>query len=493
MKILTGNLIGEADKYTMLNEPVSSLDLMERAAMTLADRIAQLVAWDRHLLVFAGRGNNGGDGLAVARILSERGYECSVSFVFEESRSPEFAANKAQLWPTIGIGSEMRDNTVIIDAIFGTGIKGTIGEPAASVIKTINASGKRVISLDLPSGMKTEFGNSNGIMVKADVTIAIEFPKLATLLPEAGEFAGELHVVSIGLDKGFMDGAESRYHYLDAKFADELTKPRLKFGHKNLYGHALLVCGSRNMTGAAVMATGAALRSGCGLVTAHVPGDGRFALQTVCPSAMIEVDEREFFSRRPENLAKYDAIGAGCGLGTAPETVAAFADLLEQSRALSIPMVIDADAINILATHRELLKLVVPGSVLTPHLGEMKRLAGEFADEEDKLVRVSALASELESVIVLKGAHTAVFLPDGKIFFNSVDSPGMSKGGSGDVLTGLVTGLLARYKDSVTAALLGVFFHGSAGWLAARVHGVESMNGADIMHHINCMVERPEP
>jgi NAD(P)H-hydrate epimerase len=492
MKILTGSLIKEADEYTVRHEPVSSLDLMERAAMALADRIERLVARDRHLLVFAGRGNNGGDGLAVARLLNERGYECSVCYVFEESRSPEFMANKSRLLPATDISSEIRDNTVIIDAIFGTGIKNTVGEPAASAIKNINASGKRVISLDLPSGMKTGFGNSNSIMVKADVTLAIEFPKLATLLPEAGEFAGELHTVSIGLDRGFMDRAESHYHYLDAKLAGTLTKPRLKFGHKNLYGHALLVCGSRNMTGAAVLATGGALRSGCGLVTAHVPGDARFALQTVCPSAMIDVDGKEFFSRRPANLTKYDAIGAGCGLGTEPETVAALADLLEQSRAMSIPVVIDADALNIIATHRELQKLVAPGSVLTPHPGEMKRLAGEFADEKDKFDRVSALASEFKSVIVLKGAHTAVFLPDGKIFFNSVDSPGMAKGGSGDVLTGLVTGLLARYKDSVTAALLGVFFHGAAGRRAAHIHGVESMNSADIMHNINCNTEMPE-
>ncbi|MDR2466327.1 MAG: NAD(P)H-hydrate dehydratase [Prevotellaceae bacterium] len=493
MKILTGNQIREADEYTVRREPVSSLDLMERAAVALADGIERFAARDKHLLVVVGRGNNGGDGLAVARILSERGYECSVRYVFEESRSPEFAANKSRLPPAIVAGSEMRDNTVIIDAIFGTGIKDAVGEPAASAIKAINTSGKRVISLDLPSGMKTEFGNSNGVMVKADVTLAIEFPKLAALLPEAGEFAGELHVVPIGLDKEFIAGAESRYHYLDAKLAAALTKPRLKFGHKNMYGHALLVCGSRNMTGAAVLAAGGALRSGCGLVTAYVPGDARFALQTVCPSAMIETDAGEFFSHRPANLAKYDAIGAGCGLGTEPETAAALADLLEQSRKMSVPMVIDADAINILAAHRELLKLVAPGSVLTPHTGEMKRLAGEFADEKDKLDRVSELASEFKSTIVLKGAHTAVFLPDGKIFFNSVDSPGMAKGGSGDVLTGLVAGLLARYGNGGAAALLGVFFHGAAGRRAARLHGVESMNSADIMHNINCNAEASEP
>jgi NAD(P)H-hydrate epimerase len=493
MKIFTKEQIKEADRYTIENEPITSIDLMERASEAIAGWINQNIDKKNPLLFVVGKGNNGGDGLAVARILRQKGFNCIVYPAYGKNFSNEECRINLERLPSdiqfIDNCMRIDERMVIIDALLGTGISGNVREPAASIIAHINRLNNKVISIDLPSGISTETPilpysideTESKQIIKADVTLTLEFPKLAMLLPETGEYAGTIITLPIGLSRQYLEQTESPYNYIDKTLIDKLKKKRLKFGYKNLYGHALLICGSENMVGAAILATGAALRSGCGLVSVHIPYNERIALQTKYPSAILSFDKSGIFSEIPNDISKYNAIGTGCGLGTQPETAKALETLL---KSVETPLIIDADALNILAMNKELLKHIPKNSVLTPHLGELKRLTGEWDNEESKRNKIMNLASETQSIILVKGAYTAVYLPDGTVYFNSTGNPGMAKGGSGDVLTGLITGLVARGYSSFEAAILGVYLHGLAGDKAQEKYGQESMNSNDLIEFI---------
>lgn len=482
MKILTGTQIKEADRFTIENEPVESIALMERAAEMIAQEICRRVEEGSELLFLVGKGNNGGDGLAVARMLSRVGFDCSVCMVSgDDDLSDDCRTNYERLPENVKLVDvdelSVNDRTVIVDAILGSGVKDVAHGVVTNVIKLINSVLNTVISIDLPSGMKTEFDNDPENIIHADVTLALEFPKLAMLLPEAGECCGEIEILPIEL----LSEAKSDYYYTEADDLRLMLKPRLKFGHKGNYGHALLICGSKGMTGAAILSTCGALRSGCGLVTAHVPEKEASALHANAPSAMVSGDPGDRFTKLPANLEKFSTIGVGCGLDTAPETADALSELL---KATLKPMVIDADALNIIACHPEFRGLIPPHSILTPHHGEFKRLAGEWNGEEEKLTRLRSLASELNCIVILKGSHTAICSEDGRIFFNPTGSPGMAKAGSGDILTGLLTGTLAQGYSPENAALIGVWLHGRAGEKAEGYFGHDGMNSADIIDFI---------
>lgn len=483
MKIFTGDKIRSADRYTIEHEPVSSLDLMERAAEVIAQAICQRVEQGSDLLFFIGKGNNGGDGLAVARMLSRVGFHCSVCMVFgADGLSGDCRINYERLPENVEQVDPgdfaVTEETVVIDAMLGSGVSGELRGAALETVDFINSLPCRVISIDVPSGMKTEFGNDPAAIVHAHTTLTIEFPKLAMLLPEAGECCGEIEVLPIDLSPDYIARTESHYYYIEEADVRALLKPRAKFSHKGDYGHALLVCGSRGMAGAAVLSALAALRSGCGLLTVHMPERESTALFANAPSAMLSPDPGDRFSELPADPARYSAIGTGCGLGTENITKEALAVLM-QSYARA--MVLDADALNLIATNPEMRALVPPGSILTPHPGEFRRLVGEWKDEEEKLGKLRSLAIELHSSVVLKGTYTAICDERGNIFFNPTGSPAMAKGGSGDVLTGFLTGLLARGYISREAAILGVWLHGRAGEKAADYHSAEGMNSADII------------
>lgn len=488
MKILTDTQIKEADLFTIENEPISSIDLMERASYKISEWINTNIDKNTPLLFLIGKGNNGGDGLAVARILHSQGYNCSIYLAYEpDVLSKDCALNLTRL-PS-GIKKENTINpseaTIIIDALLGTGVKGEIKEPLLSIIKKVNSLTNRVISLDLPSGMMTEFDNKEQSTIKADITLTLQFPKLAMLLPEKGNYCGEIKILPIGLNKEYIEQSSSPYHYLTEDYIKSLMQKRDKFAHKGTYGHALLICGSRGMVGASVLATGAALRSGCGLVTTHIPESERFAIHTTHPSAIISMDEDDYFSELPKYLLKYSSIGVGCGLGKMPQTIKAFESLL---KSVQKPMVIDADGLNIIAEYYRLRHHIPEGSVLTPHLGELERLVGKWDNEKHKLELARRLATNTRSTVVIKGAYTMICTPDGNYYFNSTGNSGMAKGGSGDVLTGFITGLLARGYSGNQAAILGVYLHGIAGDKAAIKYGEDSMNSYDLINELRVQV-----
>lgn len=487
MKILIGSQIKELDNNTIAHEPIESIGLMERASEAMAQTVAQRTEVEKMLVFVIGKGNNGGDGLAMARMLGNAGFNC---FVMMASRPVELSEdcrfNFDRLPDNVRLIEEIPPHSddyeiVIIDALLGSGVKGELARDYKDVVDQINSCSHYVISIDMPSGMKTEFGNNPDHIVHADLTLTIEFPKLAMLLPEAGECCGEIEIVPIGLDEKYMQVAGTSYSYVTPNLIQNFTKKRAKFSHKATYGHALLICGSKGMYGAAVLSTSAALRSGCGLVTTHVPKDGAVSVTSNAPSAMLSIDPEDYFSTVPEELDKYASIGIGCGLGKATQTTKALAELLKQSRH---GIVLDADALNIIALHSSMREFIPVGSVLTPHPGELRRLVGDWSGEEEKINKASDLAIALKSVVVVKGAYSMICMPDRQVFFNPTGTPGMAKGGSGDVLTGLITGLVARGYTPEEAALLGVYVHGAAGEKAANYYGEEAMNSADIIDFV---------
>lgn len=539
MKILTGKDIREADLYTIEHEPVASIELMERAALALEAEIAaaaettegqKTAAEAPEYLIIAGKGNNGGDGLAVARLLRGRfGDTRSISVILPaapDQLSPDCRLNMHLLPAGISLfsfadghitadGSEVppeqlfRGNTVVIDAILGTGVTGAVRGAALQAIRLVNEHSRRcrmVISIDMPSGLPTEPRNreeaAGADTIAADLTLTIEFPKLSLLLPETGRYAGRLRTVHIGLDRKFIDSRESAYAAVDAAYVPTLLRPRGEFDHKGTHGHALVIAGSAEYMGAAILCTGAALRSGCGLVSAHIPAAGRTAMLISHPAAIISADEAPVFSSHPADLGKYSAVAVGPGIGRSEAAAAALEKLLAclpQHPGIRTA-VLDADALNIISERPEMLAMIPEGSVLTPHVGELSRLlraagsrglledvapaGAQWRDDLHKVALVRQLCARLKSVIVLKGAHTMVCSPDGRCFFNMSGNPGMAKGGSGDVLTGLVAGLAARGYDSLSAAILGVWFHGLAGDAAASLRGMEAMNAEDILENI---------
>lgn len=480
MKILTGKTIQEADRYTIEHEPISSLDLMERASETLAQWIANHIAQESVLLLVVGKGNNGGDGLAVARMLHGAGFDCRVALIFEPEQLSEQCRQNLERLPaeipvSQGLDFDIDPEVVIVDALLGTGVRGEVRGVAAEVIERINESGCRVVSIDIPSGMLTEYGNTaDRIMVHASVTLTLEFPKLALLLLEAGEAVGQLEILPIGLSETFIEQVASPYVYVDEEQVRNIILSRPRFGH------ALLICGSEGMVGAAVLATGGALRSGCGLVTVHLPREERIAVQANYPAALVSCDPGAWFTQLPVQIERYTAIGIGPGLGRHTESVEGLRAVLQCGK----PLILDADALNLLAEHPDLLAQVPAGSILTPHLGELSRLIGDWTSDQQRNEKVQELARRLTSIVVVKGAHTMICTPEGTCYFNSTGNAGMAKGGSGDVLTGLITGLRARGYNALEAAILGVYLHGVAGDKAADYYSQEGMNAGDLADFI---------
>jgi len=493
MKIFTSAEIREIDAATIRLEPVTPAGLMERAASTLFQQVKDIVAPERKINVFAGPGNNGGDGLVLARLMHEDGYAVRV-FIVETgtARSSEFRLNAERLERSGVIPVTIADplkvpaignDEVIIDAIFGTGLRRPPAGVTAEVIRRINETGAFVISVDVPSGLFCEdnaAADKNSI-IKASKTFTFQFPKLSFMFPGNGDFTGSWEVSDIGLHADTISSMTTPYHYVLRETVRPMLKGRNKFDHKGAFGHLLLIAGSYGKAGAATLSAGAALRTGAGLVTVHTPSSAVLAIQAALPEAMVSPDSGTGNVTGLPDLGPYDAIGVGPGLGTDPDTAAVLKELLSTA---TVPLVLDADAINILSQNREWVDLLPPQTVLTPHPGEFRRLTGTESTDYQLMREQVAFAVRHRCVVVLKGAHTSVAMPDGRVFFNSTGNPGMATGGSGDVLTGMITSLLAQGYDPLGAAVCGVYLHGLAGDIALRIHSEESVIAGDILMNI---------
>ena len=469
MKILTCTQQKEADAYTIANNDILSINLMEKAASLIANEICK--RWDQshRIVVFAGAGNNGGDAVAVARMLFTKNYNVEV-YLFNIKGEISNSFDPPKLF----------EEDVVIDGLFGSGLNKPLSGGFASVVQYINASSAQVVSIDIPSGLMGEdnSNNSRQNIIHADLTLSIQLPKLAFLFPENEDIVGEWKLLDIGISPEFIRQADTPYIITEAQDVSQLIKPRKRFAYKNNFGHALLIAGSNGMAGASVLAARACLRSGTGLLTVHVPVCNHDILQTAVPEAIVQNDVHELYFAEPVDLDNYQAIAIGPGIGQEEETALA---TLDQLADCYIPAVLDADAINILSSHRNYLNRLPKGSILTPHIGELERIIGKCNNSFERLTKAKELAAYLQCYMVVKGAYTVVITPQGKFYFNPTGNPGMATGGSGDVLTGIILALLAQGYQPENAARLGVYVHGLAGDIACRRMGEISLTASDII------------
>ena len=501
MKIFTSAQIHELDKFTIENEPISSLDLMERAARVLTQAVTNIYKPTPPVVVFAGPGNNGGDALAMARMLAERDYQVSVYlFNISGKLSPDCAANKSRLQECKRIQNfvevieefdppRLEQHMVVIDGLFGTGTNKPLAGGFASLVKYINASPSQVVSIDVPSGLMTEDNayNVRANVIRATHTLTLQQPKLSFLFPENQQYIGQLRVLDIRLSQEGINQMEAAYSILEESDVRTLLMPRNPFAHKGQMGHALLIAGSYGMAGAAILAARACMRTGAGKVTVNSPKRNIPILQQAIPEAIVQIGNEETIFAETVDTEDFNAMGIGPGLGQSEQTAIA---LISQLRRTQCPIVADADALNILGNHPAWIQQLPQGIILTPHPKEFDRLDGHVTDSYERLTKARNLAQRLKGYIILKGRYTAICLPNGHILFNPTGNAGMATAGSGDVLTGIITGLLARGYKPQDACILGVYMHGLAGDLAAHDVGEESLLASDIISYISRAYQR---
>jgi len=493
MKIFTSAQIHELDNYTIEHEPIKSIDLMERAAKTLTKAITE--RWDCTVpvVVFAGPGNNGGDALAIARMLIEQGYQLR-TYLFNTNGhlSADCAENKKRLLESKKAKNlfievteqfdppQLERGILVIDGLFGSGLNKPLAGGFASLVKYINASQAEVVSIDMPSGLMTEDNTYNirANIIRADLTLTLQQQKLSMLFAENQVFIGKLQVLDIQLSKKGIDKIESQYTMTEADDVRHLLLPRSPFAHKGTVGNALIIAGSYGMAGAAILATEACLRSGVGKVTTHSPRKNIAIMQTAVPEAILQIDREETTFSEAVETEDFQAVGIGPGLGTTEQTAIA---IIAQLRRTQCPVVADADAINILSNHHAWVQQLPKEIILTPHPKEFDRLEGHSGDSFERLLKARDLSQRLGAYIILKGHYSALCCPDGHIIFNTTGNAGMATAGSGDVLTGILTGLLARGYSRINACILGMYLHGLAGDIAAKEVGEESLIARDII------------
>lgn len=495
MKILSADQIRQTDTYTINHEGIKSIDLMRRAAEACFDWILEnLDIKESEVHIFCGKGNNGGDGLVIAQLLSEKNISTSVYIVdFSDNASADFLTNlKISAKKNIEIitlksadfNIDYSANDLVIDAIFGTGLKRPVTGWLKEVITKINHLPIMILSIDIPSGLFCEFNDSNDFeaIVKADISLSFQQPKLAFVLEESGVFCGDWFVLDIGLDAEFIDELDSQYYCITEDEAWLLLKERDKFSHKGDFGHALIVAGSKGKMGAAVLASKACLRSGVGLLSAYIPECGYSIFQTAVPEAMCFTSQPEtYLAGFPENHQQFTTIAIGPGIGTNKETAKMLWKIVSKRKD---PLVLDADALNILSLDKKLLEKLPKNSILTPHPGEFRRLAGEWSSDKEKLELQKKFTEKYGVIVVLKGHHTCITAPGEYIYFNTSGNPGMATGGSGDVLLGIITALLASSYTPIEASCLGTFLHGRSGDLAAMKLGEDSMISSDLIEYL---------
>ncbi len=496
MKILSAKQAHELDRAIMDRENITSLQLMERAAEGLAAKIMQRFPdTSKSFKIFCGCGNNGGDGLAVGRILHSHGYDVDCYLIESEKYSDDCAHNakiakEMGILHTIGEYDSLPDDDsdIYIDALFGSGLNRKITGVAKKIIYYCTSDYNFVISIDIPSGLADNSIVDDSIdpdteylaevVVRADWTLTIESPFLSMLLPENHAFVGDFDIVPITIDDSETAYIDTDYYYTEFQDIRQMFRPRKKFSHKGTFGHTLLITGAKGKAGAAVMCSKACHRAGAGLVTAYVPSDLVDILQVATPETMVGIDSNASIISDIPTLCKYSAIGIGPGIGTDSITVAAVKKLLQTAFQ---PLVMDADALNILAANPELMSLLPKNTIITPHLKEFERLFGRAEDSIRRIELLAQKAKEHNIIIVLKGAYTAICDAYGNVYFNSTGNPCMATAGSGDVLTGVIAALLAQGYPPLDAARFGVYVHGLAGDIVAERVGLQGVIASDII------------
>jgi NAD(P)H-hydrate epimerase len=490
MKIFAANQVREIDAFTIEKEPIASIDLMERAAIRLAGWYVRHFHTDRKVVIFAGPGNNGGDGLAMARLLAESQYRIDCYLLKFGTLSEDCRINldrvkeqgKVHLKEIAEKDTlpEIARSDVVVDGIFGSGLTRKASGFPGKVIQYINALADTVVAIDIPSGLFGEDNSENDYeqVIQADYTLTFQFPFLSFFFDTNEAYVGSWRVHDIKLHPEAIETSISSYQSLEPAYIRSILPPRDKFAHKGTFGHALMISGSYGMMGAALLSGEGVLRSGAGLLTLHVPRFGYNIIQTGLPEAIVSLDQSDILFSEPPDLEAFSAIGVGPGIGNKPNTAKGLKMLLDR---VKLPMVLDADALNLLSDHPEWYDLLPEGSILTPHPKEFDRLAGHSENSFQRHLLQREFASKHQVVVVLKGAHTGIAFPDGSYWFNTTGNPGMATGGSGDVLTGMITGLLAQGLKSTDAALAGVYLHGLAGDLAVEALSEEALLASDLL------------
>ena len=491
MIILNAEQTRLADAYTIENEPIASIDLMERASASFVEAFYLNHFPKDKIAVVCGTGNNGGDGLAICRILFNKGYQVQPYVVqVDEGGSADFKTNLARLEPIaqIKIISDAKSipdfsgyNT-IIDALFGSGLTRAITGLYAEVINEINNLSAEVISVDIPSGLFVdrphEVDGPGGAIIKANTTISFQLPKLSFFMPENYQYVGHWHLVDIGLMDAFIKQQESEYSTIEQSKIQLSLPDRRKFAHKGNFGHGQIIGGSYGKMGAITLAAEAFMRTGAGLLTVTVPASGVNIMQTSVPEVMVLEQPGERHISAFNISPKAGAFGIGPGLGQDKKTSSAFGEfLLDNTK----PLVLDADALNILSTHREMLSLLPEDTIITPHIKEFDGLVGASDNNWQRLDKARKFCQQWHLITILKGAHTAVINKDGKVIFNVTGNPGMATAGSGDVLLGIIASLRAQGLNGITAATAGTFIHGYAGDIAASGKSMTSLLARDII------------
>ncbi|MBC7829522.1 MAG: NAD(P)H-hydrate dehydratase [Chitinophagaceae bacterium] len=490
MQILSSGQIRAWDEFTIQHEPIASIDLMERAAATCFQWIVRRYEGKR-FSIFCAKGNNGGDGLAIGRMLSANHAVTVYILEFGHLGTEDFQINLARLHQAQVlikfISTEENipvpaSGEIVIDALFGSGLNRPIEGLTAMLVRTINNAGNEIIAIDIPSGLSADNSSKGNIAILASHTLSFQCYKPAFLIAENELNIGKLHIIDIGLHDDYLNELRSTNILIDEPIARAIIQPRRLFAHKGNFGHALLIAGSYGKIGAAVLAAKACLRSGTGLLTMHLPSCGNYVMQTAVPEAMVDSDADEKINTTVTTpLDKYDCIGIGPGLGTAYQTTSLMQNIVANYRR---PLVLDADALNILSTHPEWLNKLPAQSVLTPHPKEFERLFGSSGNDFERIQLAKQKAREHQVIVVLKGHHTFIATPSEKCFFNSTGNAGMATGGTGDVLTGIITSLIAQQYLPENAAVLGVYLHGLAGDLAAKQMSEPSLIASDIIDRL---------
>ncbi len=491
MKIFNTENIRKIDRITIEEEGVSSQELIRRVAEGVAGEIIGRWSPSTPVVIFAGSGNNGADALVVGRLLLEAGfYPRILLFNFKgNSLSRDCDIAKRELLSTGYNGlmeiidraelPSLTPDHLVIDGLFGSGLRDPLEGGFMMLARNISESGATVISIDVPSGMFGEW-NARVIgrnVVHATLTMAIQFPRLSFFLGDNAELVGKWKVIDIGLSNRAIMETPTKYFYVERDEVRAVLKPRKPFSSKSDYGHALLFAGCYGMAGAAVMAARGALRSGVGKLTVHSARAAFPVIQSQVPEALFSADRHENVISDMSARFNCSAIGVGPGIGTNDATRGAFETLVKSYKR---PLVIDADALNAIAKNQTILDHIAPGSILTPHAGEFDRIFGTQTSDEGRLLKAVEVSHRYKLLIVLKGRYTATLRPDGKVFFNSSGTPAMATAGSGDVLTGIITSLLAQGYKPETASVAGVYIHGLAGEMAAETQGEYGTTAMDI-------------